>query len=385
MKKLSVLVLTVATSLSLMACNQTKDAPETAEKIGTDTTVANTQTDSANKYKDIQGVAMNITGAGASYPAPIYAKWSADYHTITGGKVNYQSIGSSGGVKQIIEKTIDFGASDAPMTPEELQTNGLIQFPTLISGVVPVINIEGIVAGELTLDGGTLANIYMGKIKNWNDPAITALNEGITLPDAPITTVYRSDGSGTTFNFTDYLAKVSGDWANDVGVNKSISWPTASGGTGAGGKGNEGVASTVSRIPNSIGYVEYAHAKQNNLAHIKLINAAGHAVEPSADTFAAAGDVDWSQATGFYKVITNSETEQAWPIAAATFILVHKQPSNPEQVAGVLNFFNWAYDQGNQSAIELDYVPFSDKAVDLFKDEWKKIVRADGIPAYTPQ
>ena len=324
---------------------------------------------------------MNITGAGASFPQPIYAKWSSDYNAATGGQVNYQSIGSSGGIKQIVAKTVDFGASDAPMTPEELEENGLIQFPTVIGGVVPVVNIDGVEPGQLKLDGETLANIYLGKISNWNDPAIAALNPDLTLPDAAITTVFRSDGSGTTFNFTDYLAKVSSDWKDNVGVDKTIKWPTTA--TGAGGKGNEGVASYVNRMKNSIGYVEYAYAKQNDMSHVALKNAAGNFVQPSAETFAAAGDIDWSQEEGFYKVITNSETDQAWPIAAATFILVHKQPENPQQVAGVLNFFDWAYTQGDDDAMSLDYVPFSDQAVALFKAKWNEVKGSDGQPVYT--
>ncbi len=269
------------------------------------------------------------------------------------------------------------------MTPEELEKEGLIQFPTVIGGVVPVVNIEGIEPGALKLDGKVLADIYLGNISKWNDAAIKALNPDLTLPDSPITTVFRSDGSGTTFNFTDYLAKVSPEWQSSVGVDKTVKWPTSD--RGAAGKGNEGVASYVNRMQNSIGYVEYAYAKQNNMSHATLKNAAGNFVQPSIDSFAAAGDIDWSQQEGFYKVITNSETEQAWPIAAATFILVHKQPQDPKQVAGVLNFFNWAYDQGDAAATDLDYVPFSDTAVALFKDSWKQVVDKDGNPVYTPQ
>ncbi|MBR5494497.1 MAG: phosphate ABC transporter substrate-binding protein PstS, partial [Psychrobacter sp.] len=279
-------------------------------------------------------------------------------------------------------KTVDFGASDAPMTPEELDAAGLIQFPTVIGGVVPIVNIDGVEPGALKLDGAMLADIYLGKISNWNDPAIKAMNPDLTLPDAAITTVFRSDGSGTTFNFTDYLAKVSPDWKDTVGVDKTVKWPTSA--TGAGGKGNEGVSSYVNRMKNSIGYVEYAYAKQNNMSHTALKNAAGNVVQPSAETFAAAGDIDWSQQAGFYKVITNSETEQAWPIAAATFILVHKQPENPQQVAGVLNFFDWAYTQGDDDAMALDYVPFSDAAVALFKEKWNEVKGSDGQPVYKP-
>lgn len=381
----SLLAVAMISALTLAACDKKEVADETTvvEPAGTATATTETAgTTATGDFKSADNIAMNITGAGASFPQPIYAKWSADYNAATGGQVNYQSIGSSGGIKQIIAKTVDFGASDAPMTPEELAENDLIQFPTVIGGVVPVVNIEGVEPGQLKLDGETLANIYMGKISKWNDPAITALNPELTLPDAQITTVFRSDGSGTTFNFTDYLAKVSSDWKDNVGVDKTIKWPTTA--TGAGGKGNEGVASYVNRMKNSIGYVEYAYAKQNNMSHTALENAAGNIVQPSAETFAAAGDIDWSQQEGFYKVITNSDTEQAWPIAAATFILVHKQPQDAKQVAGVLNFFDWAYSQGDDSAMSLDYVPFSDTAVALFKEKWNEVKGSDGQPVYTP-
>ncbi|MGO2339135.1 phosphate ABC transporter substrate-binding protein PstS [Psychrobacter sp.] len=380
----SLLAVAVSCTLVLTACNQSTETTESAADSAVATETATTQTagsSSATDFKSAENIAMNITGAGASFPQPIYAKWSYDYNAATGGQVNYQSIGSSGGIKQIQSKTVDFGASDAPMTPEELDKAGLIQFPTVIGGVVPIVNIDGVEPGQLQLDGETLANIYLGKINNWNDPAIKATNPDLTLPDAAITTVFRSDGSGTTFNFTDYLAKVSTDWKDSVGVDKTVKWPTSA--TGAGGKGNEGVSSYVNRMKNSIGYVEYAYAKQNNMSHTALRNAAGNFVQPSAETFAAAGDIDWSQQEGFYKVITNSETEQAWPIAAATFILVHKQPENPQQVAGVLNFFDWAYTQGDDDAMALDYVPFSDTAVALFKDKWNEVKGSDGQPVYT--
>ncbi|MBO1530531.1 phosphate ABC transporter substrate-binding protein PstS [Psychrobacter sp. F1192] len=382
----SLLAVAVSCALVLTACNKSTDPSSSAADSSsaiTHTETTNTATSSpASDFKSAADIALNITGAGASFPQPIYAKWSYDYNAKTGGQVNYQSIGSSGGIKQIQAKTVDFGASDAPMTPEELDAAGLIQFPTVIGGVVPIVNIDGVGPGELKLDGATLADIYLGKISKWNDPAITAMNPDLNLPDAAITTVFRSDGSGTTFNFTDYLAKVSSDWSDSVGVDKTVKWPTSA--TGAGGKGNEGVSSYVNRMKNAIGYVEYAYAKQNNMAHAALKNAAGNFVQPSAETFAAAGDIDWSQQAGFYKVITNSETEQAWPIAAATFILVHKQPENPQQVAGVLNFFDWAYAQGDDSALALDYVPFSDTAVALFKAQWNEVKGSDGQPVYKP-
>ena len=385
--RLSLLAVAVSGTLMLTACNQSTDTAEPAADNSAATAPAtsadSTQQSASAAPVDSDKVSMSITGAGASFPQPIYAKWSADYNAATKGQVNYQSIGSSGGIKQITAGTVDFGASDAPMTPEELEKEGLIQFPTVIGGVVPVVNIEGIEPGALKLDGKVLADIYLGNISKWNDAEIKALNPDLTLPDSPITTVFRSDGSGTTFNFTDYLAKVSPEWESSVGVDKTVKWPTSD--RGAAGKGNEGVASYVNRMQNSIGYVEYAYAKQNNMSHVTLKNAAGNFVQPSIDSFAAAGDIDWSQQEGFYKVITNSETDQAWPIAAATFILVHKQPQDPKQVAGVLNFFNWAYDQGDAAATELDYVPFSDTAVALFKDSWKQVVDKDGNPVYTPQ
>ena len=383
----SFMAVAIASTLALAACNQTtsnNESDKTNEAANESATAApsNTAASGDANASSAENVSMNITGAGASFPQPIYAKWSDAYNKATGGQVNYQSIGSSGGIKQIVAKTVDFGASDAPMTPEELNEAGLIQFPSVIGGVVPIVNIDGIKPGQLQLDGKMLADIYLGKISKWNDPAIKAMNPELKLPDAAITTVFRSDGSGTTFNFTDYLAKVSSDWKDEIGVDKTVKWPTSA--TGAGGKGNEGVSSYVTRMKNSIGYVEYAYAKQNGMAHVALKNAAGNVVQPSAKTFAAAGDIDWSQQEGFYKVITNSETDQAWPIAAATFILVHKQPQDAKQVAGVLKFFDWAYAQGDEDAMALDYVPFSDTAVALFKAKWNEVVDSNGQPVYKP-
>lgn len=377
----SFIAVAIASTLALAACNQTTSNNK-SDKTNESATAApsTTSTSSDANASSAENISMNITGAGASFPQPIYAKWSDAYHKATGGQVNYQSIGSSGGIKQIVAKTVDFGASDAPMTPEELNEAGLIQFPTVIGGVVPIVNIDGIKPGQLKLDGKMLAEIYLGKISKWNDPAIAAMNPDLTLPDAAITTVFRSDGSGTTFNFTDYLAKVSSDWKDSVGVDKTVKWPTSA--TGAGGKGNEGVSSYVTRMKNSIGYVEYAYATQNGMSHVALKNAAGNVVQPSAKTFAAAGDIDWSKQEGFYKVITNSETAQAWPIAAATFILVHKQPQDAKQVAGVLKFFDWAYAQGDDDAMALDYVPFSDTAVVLFKAKWNEVIDSEGQPIY---
>ena len=383
----SFMAVAIASTLALAACNKTTSSNESdktnaAANESATAAPSNIAASGDANASSAENVSMNITGAGASFPQPIYAKWSDAYNKATGGQVNYQSIGSSGGIKQIVAKTVDFGASDAPMTPEELNEAGLIQFPSVIGGVVPIVNIDGIKAGQLKLDGNMLADIYLGKISKWNDPAIKAMNPELTLPDAAITTVFRSDGSGTTFNFTDYLAKVSSDWKDKIGVDKTVKWPTSA--TGAGGKGNEGVSSYVTRMKNSIGYVEYAYAKQNGMAHVALKNAAGNVVQPSAKTFAAAGDIDWSKQEGFYKVITNSETDQAWPIAAATFILVHKQPQDAKQVAGVLKFFDWAYAQGDEDAMALDYVPFSDTAVALFKAKWNEVVDSNGQPVYKP-
>lgn len=368
----SLLSVVVASTLALTACgnkqadNQAAGASATSSTAGSD-----------------KNAVFTITGAGASFPQPIYAKWASEFKNATGGQVNYQSIGSSGGIKQIQANTVDFGASDAPLSKEELDKSGLIQFPTVIGGVVPVVNIEGVAPGQLKLDGATLANIYLGKITKWNDPAITALNAGMTLPDAPITTIFRSDGSGTTFNFASYLAAVSPEWKAGPGVDKSIKWPTAA--TGAGGKGNEGVASNVARAKNSIGYVEYAYAKQNKMSHTQLKNAAGNFVQPSAESFAAAGNADWKGTPGFNIVLTNQADPNAWPISAATFILVHTKPTNPENVKNTLKFFDWAYSNGDELAKSLDFVPFSAESKAIFRDEWKKVVGTDGKPLFSSE
>lgn len=319
-----------------------------------------------------------ITGAGASFPQPVYAQWAQSFQAANGGQVNYQSIGSSGGVKQITAKTVDFGASDAPLKVEDLDKEGLIQFPTVIGGVVPIVNIEGIKPGELKLSGEVLADIYLGNIKNWNDPKITALNEGLKLPDAPITTVFRADGSGTTFGFTSYLSAVSPSWKEKVGAANTVKWPTSE--TGTAGKGNEGVANYVGRVPNAIGYVEYAYAKQNNMSHTQMKNQAGNFVQPSQETFAAAADVDWKSAPGFGLVLTNQAGANVWPMASATFILVHKQPADAAKAKAVLEFFDWAYKNGDADAAKLDYVPLPEAAKNLVREEWKKVVGADGKP-----
>lgn len=366
----SLLSIVVASTLALTACGNKQADNQAAGASATSSTAG------SNK-----NAVFTITGAGASFPQPIYAKWAGEFKNATGGQVNYQSIGSSGGIKQIQANTVDFGASDAPLSKEELDKSGLIQFPTVIGGVVPVVNIEGVAPGQLKLDGATLANIYLGKITKWNDPAITALNAGVTLPDAPITTIFRSDGSGTTFNFASYLAAVSPEWKAGPGVDKSIKWPTAA--TGAGGKGNEGVASNVARAKNSIGYVEYAYAKQNKMSHTQLKNAAGNFVQPSAESFAAAGNADWKGTPGFNIVLTNQADSNAWPISAATFILIHTKPTNPENVKNTLKFFDWAYSSGDELAKSLDFVPFSAESKAIFREEWKKVVAADGKPLFS--
>ena len=325
--------------------------------------------------------AVDITGAGATFPYPIYAKWAEAYKAKSGNGMNYQSIGSGGGIKQITAKTVDFGASDMPLKPEELDKGGLIQFPTVMGGVVPVVNIEGIKPGEMKLTGKVLADIYLGKIKKWNDPAIAELNKGLKLPDAEITVVNRSDGSGTTFIFTNYLSKVSTEWKDKVGSGTSVSWPAP---TGAGGKGNEGVASFVQRLKSSIGYVEYAYAKQNKLTFTQLQNREGQFVAPDDKSFqAAAAGADWKNAPGFYEILTNEPGKASWPITGATFILMHKSQANATNAKEVLKFFDWAYKDGDQLALALDYIPMPDEVVALIQAEWKsKIKDSSGKPIW---
>ncbi|WP_442966557.1 phosphate ABC transporter substrate-binding protein PstS [Psychrobacter sp. I-STPA10] len=315
--------------------------------------------------------AATVTGAGASFPQPIYSQWASDYNKATGNQINYQSIGSSGGIKQILAKTVDFGASDAPMSAAELNKNGLIQFPTVVGGVVPIVNVNGVAAGKMRLTGDVLAKIYLGEITKWNDPAIQSINPSLKLPDSTITTAFRSDGSGTTYVFTNYLSQVSSTWKNKVGVDKTVKWPTSA--TGVGGKGNEGVSSLVSRVNNSIGYVEYAYAKQNKLAYTQLKNRAGNYVQPSDDTFAAAAKVNWSKVPGFSLMITNQPGAQAWPISAATFILMPKNPTNAEASQEAIKFFEWSFKNGNAAATRLDFVPLPESTKNAVRQEWKKI------------
>lgn len=313
--------------------------------------------------------AANLTGAGATFPAPVYAKWADTYQKETGNKVNYQGIGSSGGVKQIIAKTVDFGASDAPLTDDKLAQDGLFQFPTVIGGVVLAVNIPGIKSGDLTLDGKTLGDIYLGKIKKWNDPAITALNLNAKLPDQDIAVVRRADGSGTSFVFTSYLAKVNPEWKEKIGAGSTVNWPT-----GLGGKGNDGIAAFVQRLPGSIGYVEYAYAKQNNLAYTKLVSADGDVVSPTGASFSnAAKGVDWSKS--FAQDLTNQKGADAWPITSTTFILVQTAQEKPEQGTEVLKFFDWAYNKGGEQATALDYATLPNEVVEQIRAAWKTQVK----------
>ena len=311
--------------------------------------------------------AQEVTGAGASFPAPVYSRWASDYNKATGVKVNYQSIGSGGGIKQIDSKTVDFGASDMPLKDDELAKKGQIQFPTVIGGVVPVINVKGIEPGQLKLTGQVLGDIYLGKVARWNDAAIKALNPTLALPDAAITQVRRADGSGTSFIFTNYLSKVNADWKAKVGEGTAVNWPL-----GAGGKGNEGVAAFVSRLPNAIGYVEYSYAKQNKLSYVLMQNAAGVFVRPEDDTFkAAAAGADWNKT--FFQILTNQPGKDAWPITNATYILMHIKQDKPANAAEVLKFFNWAYANGGKTAADLDYVPMPPAVVAAIQKSWGAI------------
>lgn len=318
-------------------------------------------------FAQVPAFAQDVTGAGASFPAPLYAKWAADYNKATGVKINYQSVGSGAGLKQIEAKTVDFGASDMPLKDDELKAKGLVQFPTVIGGVIPVVNIQGIKAGELKLSGAVLGDIYLGKITKWNDPAIKALNGSLNLPDAAIAPVRRADGSGTSFLFTNYLSKVNADWKSKVGEGTAVNWPT-----GAGGKGNEGVAAFVSRLPNSIGYVEYAYVKQNKMTYAQMQNAAGSFVSPDDSAFkAAAAGAEWSKT--FYQVLTNQPGKDSWPITGATFILMQKAQDKPAQAASVLKFFDWAYKNGDKTADELDYVPMPNSVKTAITEEWLEV------------
>lgn len=319
--------------------------------------------------------AADLTGAGASFPAPIYAKWADAYRKATGNRINYQSIGSGGGIKQITAKTVDFGASDMPLTPEALAKDGLMQFPTVVGGVVPVINLPGVKPGELKMTGALLADIYLGKIKKWDDQAIAALNPGVKLPSRAIGVVRRADGSGTTFIFSNYLSKASPEWKQRVGEGTAVQWPT-----GLGGKGNEGVSAFVQRLPGAIGYVEYAYAKQNKMTYVLLKNAAGNFVAPDDVSFkAAAAAADWSK-SAFYEILTDEPGKDAWPITGASFILMQKVQDKPAQAAEVIKFFDWAYQNGAQMAGDLDYVALPDSLIKLIHTSWNQIKDTAGKP-----
>ncbi len=327
----------------------------------------------------IAAIAADISGAGATFPYPIYAKWADTYKKETGVGLNYQSIGSGGGIKQIQAKTVTFGASDMPLKADELQKAGLVQFPTVLGGVVPVVNLDGVAAGDVTIDGPTLAKIFLGEVKTWNDPTIQKLNPSVKLPSQAIAVVHRSDGSGTTFIFTDYLSKTSADWKSKVGANTAVEWPV-----GIGAKGNEGVANNVAQTKGSIGYVEYAFAKQNKLTSTKLVNKDGKAVAPTADAFqAAAASADWNGTPGFGVILTNEAGANSWPISGATFILIHKQPQDPVAAGEALKFFAWAYAKGGKMAEDLDYVPLPAKVVAAIQKVWASDIKdASGKPIY---
>jgi phosphate transport system substrate-binding protein len=311
---------------------------------------------------------MIINGAGASFPYPVYAKWAHKYQELTKVKVNYQSIGSGGGISQIKAKTVDFGGSDDPLKAEDLKKDDLAQFPTLIGGVVPIINLPGIGPGQITLSPAVLADIFLGKIKNWDDPAIAKLNPNVKLPNQAITIVHRADGSGTTWIFTNYLSKISPEWQEKVGNNKSVSWPT-----GIGAKGNEGVANNVKQVVGGIGYVEYAYATINKIPYTNLINKAGKVATPNMASFkAAAASADWQSAPGFHVVLTDQPGENTWPIAGATFILVQKQQLDKDRAIEMLKYFDWCFKHGDSIAEELHYVPMPDSVVALIQDYWSK-------------
>jgi phosphate transport system substrate-binding protein len=322
--------------------------------------------------------AGTISGAGATFPAPVYSKWNEMYKAQTGNSVNFQAIGSGGGIKQIEASTVDFGASDKPLKPADLAANGLSMFPTVIGGVVPVMNLPGIKAGQLNMTGANLADIYRGAIKKWNDPLLAKANPGVTLPNLPITVVHRADGSGTTFLFTSYLSMKAPHWASEVGANDSVQWPV-----GVGGKGNDGVAAQVKQTPGAIGYVEYAYAKQNAMTYALMQNKAGKFVSPTAENFkAAAAGAKWSAAPGFYLLLLDQPGASSWPITGATFILVHTKQADAAKGKEVLAFFDWCYKNGDGAADQLDYVALPAPVKDLIRKSWSKVVGPDGKPVY---
>jgi phosphate transport system substrate-binding protein len=316
--------------------------------------------------------AADITGAGATFPFPVYSKWADAYKKETGNGLNYQSIGSGAGIKQIQAKTVTFGATDAPLKAEQLEKDGLVQWPMVMGAIVPVVNLEGIKPGELVFDGETLARIYLGTITKWDDPAIAKLNPKLKLPPDAITVVRRSDGSGTTFNFTDYLSKASAEWKSKVGSGTAVEWPA-----GVGAKGNEGVAGNISQTRNAIGYVEYAYAKQNKLTYTAMVNSAGKTVQPTVEAFqAAAANADWAKAPGYYLILTNQPGEASWPITAATFILMHKEPTDKAAAKEAIKFFKWAFEKGGKMAEELDYIPMPASVVKLIEKTWSADIKS---------
>ncbi|MCP3371400.1 phosphate ABC transporter substrate-binding protein PstS [Bradyrhizobium cajani] len=316
--------------------------------------------------------AADITGAGATFPFPIYSKWADAYKKETGNGLNYQSIGSGGGIKQIQAKTVTFGASDAPLKAEQLEKDGLVQWPMVMGAIVPVVNIEGVKPGEMVFDGETLAAVYLGKITKWDDAAIKKLNPNVKLPSEAITVVRRSDGSGTTFNFTNYLSKASADWKSKVGEGTAVEWPV-----GVGAKGNEGVSGNIGQTKNSIGYVEYAYAKQNKLTYTGLVNKAGKPVQPTVEAFqAAASNADWAKAPGYYVILTDQPGDKSWPITAATFILMHKDPADKAASKEALKFFTWAFKNGAKAAEELDYIPMPESVVKLIEKTWSADIKS---------
>jgi phosphate transport system substrate-binding protein len=323
--------------------------------------------------------AADISGAGATFPYPIYAKWADAYKTLTGIGLNYQSIGSGGGIKQIKAKTVTFGASDMPLSPDELKAAGLVQFPMIIGGVVPVVHVTGVGPGQLTLDGATMASIYLGDITMWNDAKIKKLNPKLALPASAIAPVYRADGSGTNFLFTDFLSKSSATFKEKVGADKSVQWPV-----GIGAKGNEGIANMTTQTDGAIGYVEYAYAKQNKMSYVVLMNKDNHAVVPNAESFqAAAANADWARADSYYVILTDQPGANSWPITGASFILVYREPSDPVAVAGALKFFAWAYKDGGKMAADLDYVPVPPGLVAQVRKTWVSSITSQGKPVWS--
>jgi phosphate transport system substrate-binding protein len=316
--------------------------------------------------------AADITGAGATFPFPIYSKWADAYKKETGNGLNYQSIGSGGGIKQIQAKTVTFGATDMPLKVDQLEKDGLVQWPMVMGAIVPVVNIEGVKPGEIVFDGETLANIYLGKITKWDDPAIKKLNANVKLPSDAITVVRRSDGSGTTFNFTDYLSKASADWKSKVGSGTAVEWPV-----GVGAKGNEGVSGNIGQTKNSIGYVEYAYAKQNKLTYTAMVNHAGKTVQPTVEAFqAAASNADWAKAPGYYVILTDQPGDKSWPITASTFILMHKDATDKAASQEAIKFFKWAFANGGKMAEELDYIPMPEPVVKLIEKTWTAEIKS---------